>query len=159
MTTPSPIPPGMHTLTPHLVCRRAADAIDFYVKAFNATELMRLPGPDGRLMHAQLKIGDSCVMLMDEFPEPNACPTFSPLALKGTPVSLHLYVADADAAFAQAVAAGATVVMPLADMFWGDRYGVVDDPFGHRWSIATHQHDYTPEQVAANFKAACGGGQ
>lgn len=139
------IPAGFHSLTPHLVCAGAANALAFYAKAFGATELSRTPGPDGRLMNASTRIGDSIVMLVDEMPEWGA---FGPLALKGSPVTIHLYVEDADAAYAQAVAAGATAVMPLADMFWGDRYGVVVDPFGHKWSIATHQRDVTPEEMA-----------
>jgi PhnB protein len=139
-----PIPEGMHTVTPHLVCAGAADAIGFYVKAFGAVELGRMPGPDGKLMHAQVKIGDSVLMLVDEMPEWGA---LGPKALKGTPVTIHLYVKDVDAAFALAVAAGATAKMPPAEMFWGDRYGQVEDPFGHRWSIATHTRDLTDAQI------------
>jgi uncharacterized glyoxalase superfamily protein PhnB len=139
-----PIPEGMHTLTPHLVCAGAAKAIDFYKKAFNAVEQGRLAGPDGRLMHAMLRIGDSALMLVDEMPEHGA---LGPKALKGSPVTIHLYVENADAAIAQAAAAGAKVTMPPADMFWGDRYGQVEDPFGHHWSIATHQRDLTEEQI------------
>lgn len=139
-----PIPEGMHTVTPHLVCAGAADAIGFYVKAFGAVELGRMPGPDGKLMHAQVKIGDSILMLVDEMPEWGA---LGPKALKGTPVTIHLSVTDVDAAFAQAVAAGATAKMPPAEMFWGDRYGQVEDPFGHRWSIATHTRDLTDAQI------------
>ncbi len=148
-----PIPDGMHGLIPHLVCAGAAAAIDFYVRAFNAVERSRLAGPDGKLMNAQLHIGNAALMLVDEFPE-WAC--FGPKALKGTPVTVHLYVADVDAAVAQAVAAGATLVMPVADMFWGDRYGLLEDPFGHRWSLATHQHDLTPAQIAAAMAAMPG---
>jgi PhnB protein len=140
-----PIPDGMHSLTPYLVCAGASDAIAFYSKAFNAVEEMRLPGPGGKIMHARLRIGDSAFMLNDEFPDFGA---LGPNALKGSPVTIHLYVEDADAAVAQAVAAGATIVMPLADMFWGDRYALVKDPFGHLWSIATHKHDLTPAQIA-----------
>jgi PhnB protein len=140
-----PIPDGMHTVTPHLVCDGAAAAIEFYKKAFNATELMRVPGPGGKLMHAAVKIGDSTVMLVDAFPEWGSV---DPQALKGSPVTLHLAVANVDALFAQAVAAGCKVVMPLADMFWGDRYGSVVDPFGHNWSIATHIRDLSPEEIA-----------
>jgi len=143
-TTVKPIPEGMRTVTPHLVCDGAAAAISFYETAFGATEVARLPGPDGRLMHAQIRIGDSVLMLVDEMP---ACGTVGPKSLKGTPVTLHLYVGDADACVARAVAAGAKVVMPLADMFWGDRYGVIEDPFGHRWSVATHQRDVGPEEL------------
>jgi uncharacterized protein (TIGR02246 family) len=121
-------------VTPHLVCAGAAGAIDFYKKAFGATEMIRLAGPDGRLMHACLNINGAAVMLADEFPEMcNAAPT----SLKGTPVTIHLVVDDVDAFAARAVEAGAKVVMPVADMFWGDRYGVLDDPYGHRWSVAT----------------------
>ncbi len=145
------IPEGMHSLTPHLICAGAADAIAFYVKAFNAVELGRMPGPDGKLMHAMLRIGDSPLMLVDEFPQWGSK---SPATLGGTPVSIHLYVENADAAFQQAVDAGASVRMPLADMFWGDRYGVVVDPFGHQWSIATHIKDMSPEEMAAAGKAA-----
>ncbi|TJY65282.1 VOC family protein [Sinimarinibacterium sp. CAU 1509] len=140
MSTVNYRPEGMHTVTPHLVCAGAAAAIDFYAKAFGAEELHRLPAPDGRLMHAAVRIGDSVVMLVDEMPEHGA---LGPLSLKGSPVTVHLYVEDVDAVVAQAVAAGATVMMPVADMFWGDRYGIVIDPFGHHWSVATHQRDLT----------------
>jgi len=143
-TSVKPIPEGMRSLTPHLVCDGAAAAIEFYKKAFGATEVTRLPAPDGRLMHAQVRIGDSVLMLVDEWPDMGA---LGPNKLKGTSVTLHLYVTDVDAAFAKAVAAGATVKMPLADMFWGDRYGQVQDPFGHMWSLATHQRDLTPEEI------------
>jgi PhnB protein len=125
---------GVHRLSPHLVCAGAARAIDFYKAAFGAVEMMRLPGPDGRLMHGCVSINGSSVMLVDEFPEMGA---MAPTTLKGTPVTIHLIVDDVDAVTARAVAAGATVVMPVADQFWGDRYGVVADPFGHHWSIAT----------------------
>ncbi len=139
-----PIPEGMHTLTPHLICAGASDAIGFYKKAFGAVELNRLDGPDGKLMNASIRIGDSVLMLVDEMPEWKC---FGPKTLKGSPVTLHLYVPDVDASFAQAVAAGATPTMPVADMFWGDRYGQVQDPFGHNWSIATHQHDLSTAQI------------
>ena len=140
------IPEGMHTVTPHLVCAGAEAAVVFYRKAFGAVELMRLPGADGKLMHAAIRIGDSRVMLVDENPQ---WKIFGPKTLRGTPVTIHLQVPDADAVFAQATAAGAQVVMPLTDMFWGDRYGVVADPFGHHWSIATRQRELTPEQIQA----------
>jgi PhnB protein len=143
-----PIPEGMHTLTPHIVCEGAAEAIAFYKKAFNAEELARLPGPNGKIMHAAIRIGDSVMMLMDDFPEWGS---LGPKALKGTPVTLHLYVNDVDAAMKQAVAAGAQVTMPVTDMFWGDRYGQVVDPCGHRWSIATHKFDLTPAEVQENM--------
>lgn len=150
MATPAtqPIPQGMHTVTAHIVCEGASDAIAFYKKAFNAQELARLPGPNGKVMHAAIRIGDSVVMLMDDFPEWGS---LGPKALKGSPVTLHLYVTDVDASMKQAEAAGATVAMPVADMFWGDRYGQVIDPFGHRWSIATHKFDYSPEEIQQNM--------
>jgi uncharacterized glyoxalase superfamily protein PhnB len=141
---PKPIPEGMHSLTPHLVCAGAADAIDFYKRAFNAVEQARLPGPDGKLMHAAVKIGDSMLMLVDENPQWGS---LGPKALKGSPVTIHLYVPDVDATVAKAVAAGAKVTMPVADMFWGDRYGQLEDPFGHRWSVATHTRDLTSEEI------------
>jgi len=143
------IPPDMPTLTPHLVCHSAVDAILFYVKAFGARELTRLPGPDGRLLHAMLKIGDSPLMLVDEFPEQEC---LGPLSLKGSPVILHLYVDDVDATIARAVAAGARITMPVADMFWGDRYGRLQDPFGHHWSVATHVRDLSPEEIQASVR-------
>ena len=149
-----PIPPGMHTVTPHLVCAGASDALAFYQKAFGAQEMSRLPGKDGRLMHAAMKIGDSTIMLVDEMPEWNS---LGPNALKGTPVTIHLYVEDADAFAARAVAAGAKIVMPIADMFWGDRYGQLQDPFGHKWSVATHQRDVTPEEMKAAMAKMMGG--
>lgn len=142
--TVKPIPEGMHSLTPHLVCAGAVDAIEFYKAAFNAVEEVRLPGPDGKLMHAALRIGDSVLMLVDENPEWGA---LGPKALKGTPVTIHLYVENVDAAVAQAVAAGAKITMPVADMFWGDRYGVLQDPFGHSWSVATHTRDLSPDEI------------
>lgn len=150
------IPEGMHTITPHLVCAGAADAIEFYKKAFGAVERGRLPGPDGKLMHAQISIGNSYLMLVDEMPE---CKSLGPKTLGGSPVAIHLYVEDADAIFAQAVAAGAQVVMPPADMFWGDRYGVLTDPFGHKWSVATHVRDLTSEEIHEGARAMMAGGQ
>lgn len=151
MATPqvNPIPEGFRTVTPHLVCAGASEAIDFYKKAFGATEVTRMPGPDGKLMHAQIKIGDSTIMLVDEFP---GFGCVGPKVLKGSSVTIHLYVKDSDASFKQAVDAGATVKMPIADMFWGDRYGVVEDPFGHIWSIATHKRDLTPEQMMEEMR-------
>jgi PhnB protein len=138
-----PIPQGSHTVTPHLVVKGAARAIDFYAAAFGAVEHHRMPGPDGLLGHAQLQIGDSLIFLADEFPG-----SPSPRKLKGSPVTIHLYVEDVDAVFARALRAGAKVKMPLMDMFWGDRYGQVVDPFGHAWSIATHKEDVSPEEMA-----------
>jgi PhnB protein len=148
-----PVPDGMHTVTPHLVCAGAAQAIAFYKKAFGAVELLRVPHSGGRLLHASVRIGDSVVMLTDEFPQMGA---LGPKARNGTSVTIHLFVADADAAFARAVKAGAKTLMPLADMFWGDRYGLVEDPFGHNWSIATHLRDLTPKEIKAAARAACG---
>jgi uncharacterized glyoxalase superfamily protein PhnB len=134
----------MHSVTPHLVCAGAAAAIDFYKKAFGAVEHGRLPGPDGRIMHAMLRIGDSAVMLVDEMPEWGS---LGPKALKGSPVTIHLYVDDADAFVKRAAQAGAKVTMPVAEQFWGDRYGRIEDPFGHHWSVATHVRDVTPEEM------------
>ena len=145
------IPDGMHSITPHLVCRDAAAAIEFYKKAFGAIELFRLPMPDGKIMHACVLIGDSQLFLFDEMPAMGA---FGPQDPKGSPVTIHLQVQDADASFARAVAAGAAVTMPLADMFWGDRYGQLRDPFGHRWSVATHVRDLSPEQIRDAASAA-----
>lgn len=141
-----PIPDGMHSITPHLVCAGADEAIKFYAKAFGAVEKMRVPGPGGKLVHACVQIGDSQLFLVDEFPEWGA---IGPKELKASPVTIHLQVEDADASFAQAVAAGCTVTMPLDDAFWGDRYGSVKDPFGHSWSIATHKVDLSPEEIQA----------
>ncbi|HOB33122.1 MAG TPA: VOC family protein, partial [Verrucomicrobiota bacterium] len=137
-----PVPDGYHTVTPYLVVQDAARAIDFYTKAFGAQEICRMPAPDGKkVMHAEVQIGTSRVMLADEFPEGG---WLAPQ--NGTsPVTIHLYVEDADATFNQAVSAGAQVRMPLADTFWGDRFGTITDPFGHSWSIATHKEDLTPE--------------
>jgi PhnB protein len=144
MSSETAIPNGMHTVTPHLVCAGAADAIEFYKAAFGAVELARLPGPDGRLVHALIRIGDSAVMLVDEFPDWGSK---GPKVLGGSPVTLHLYVDDVDAFTARAVDAGAKVTMPVDDMFWGDRYGQLEDPFGHRWSVATHVRDVAPEEL------------
>jgi uncharacterized glyoxalase superfamily protein PhnB len=140
----TPIPEGMHTVTPHLICAGAADAIEFYKKAFNAVEVTRMPGPGGKLMHASIRIGDSTVMLVDEAVEWGM---LGPKALKGSSVFIHLYVDDVDAFSARAAAAGAKITMPAADMFWGDRYGQLEDPFGHRWSVATHVRDMTPGEM------------
>lgn len=153
-----PIPEGMHSLTPYLTVRDAPAAIAFYKQAFGAEELMRLPGPDGRLLHASLRIGDSTLMMSEEFPEFGGN---GPLALGGSPVSLHLYVEDVDAAWARAVEAGCEITMPLEDAFWGDRFGSLRDPFGHLWSLAARIHDLTPEEVAEaaaniDFSGSCG---
>jgi PhnB protein len=138
------IPDDMHVVTPHLVCAGAAQAIEFYKKAFGATEEARLPGPDGKLMHALIRINGAAVMLVDEMPQWGA---LGPKALKGSPVTLHLYVDDVDAFVKRAVGAGAKVTMEVADMFWGDRYGKIEDPFGHSWSVATHVRDVSPEEA------------
>lgn len=153
MTTINAIPDGMHTVTPHLICAGASEAIEFYKKAFNATETSRMPGPNGRLMHAQIRIGDSPIMVVDEMPEHGA---LGPKSLNGSPVTIHLYVDDADAVAAQAIRVGAKSRMPVTDMFWGDRYGQIEDPFGHRWSIATHVRDVTPEDMHQAMKSMCG---
>ena len=153
----NPIPNGMHTVTPHLICAGAAEAIEFYKNAFAAVEMFRLPMPDGKIMHASVRIGDSMVMLVDEMPDWKA---LGPNALGGTPITIHLQVANVDVVFAQAVKAGATVKMPVTDMFWGDRYGMVTDPFGHSWSIATHVRDVSHEEMEkASREACCGGDQ
>lgn len=152
-TSVKKIPEGMASVTPHLVCTGAVDAMAWYTRAFGAVELSRLQDGDGRLMHGMMRIGDANIMLSEEFKE---CGGFSPLSLKGSPVTLHLYVEDADAAFGRAVEAGATVRMPLSDMFWGDRYGQVTDPFGHSWSIATHLEDLSDQQIKDNFAQMCG---
>jgi uncharacterized glyoxalase superfamily protein PhnB len=144
----------MTTITPHLVCHDAGAAIDFYVKAFGAVEVGRLPGPDGRLWHGLIRIGDAALMLVDEFPEQGS---LSPKALNGSPVTIHLYVGDVDATVARAVDAGATLTMPVADMFWGDRYGRLEDPFGHQWSVATHIRDVPPAEIPAAMAKACSG--
>jgi uncharacterized glyoxalase superfamily protein PhnB len=144
-----PIPEGMRTVTPHLICAGAADAIEFYKKAFGAVETARLPGPQGKIMHAMLRIGDSALMLVDEMPEWGA---LGPKALKGSPVTIHLYVDDVDAFAARAVKAGAKITMPVEDMFWGDRYGKLEDPFGHHWSLATHLRDVSPEEMQQAMK-------
>jgi PhnB protein len=146
-----PIPEGYHTLTPYLAVGNASEAIDFYKRAFGATERTRMMGPEGTIGHAELKIGDSQVMLSDPFPQSTVRP---PPELGSTSASLFMYVEDVDAAVKQAVDAGATVTMEVADMFWGDRFGTVSDPFGHVWSIATHVEDLTPDEIAERGKAA-----
>jgi uncharacterized glyoxalase superfamily protein PhnB len=143
------IPEGTRTVTPHLVVKGAAKAIDFYKAAFGAVEHGRMNGPGGSVAHAEIQISDSRVYLADEFP---GGPVRAPK--DGTSVVLHLYVPDADASFARALSAGATVAMPLMDMFWGDRYGQVRDPFGHVWSIATHKEDLSPEEMRKAGEAA-----
>lgn len=144
-------------LVPHLVVDGAAKALEFYAKAFGAEETCRMPSPDGRLMHAEMTIGDQTIFLCDDFPEYCGGKSRTPTALGGSTVTIHRYVKDCDAAIAKAEKAGATVLMPAEDMFWGDRYGSVTDPFGHTWSFATHIKDMTPEEMAEAGKAAFGG--
>ena len=140
-----PIPQGFHTLTPHLVVRNADQAIEFYQKAFGAELVGGVARmPNGKVMHAQLRIGDSFLMLNDEMPEFGAV---SPHSSNGSPVTIHIYTSNVDAAFERATGAGAQVKMPLMDQFWGDRYGIVTDPYGHNWSLATHVKDLSPEQM------------
>jgi PhnB protein len=140
------------SVSPHLVVDDAAAAIDFYVKAFNATEFGRVPGPDGRLVHAALQINGAMVLLNDDFPEMNDGKPTTPTALGGTPVTIHLTVTDVDAKFQQAIDAGATVVAPLEDQFWGDRYGLLRDPFGHQWSLGQPVREVSMEELAAAMK-------
>ncbi len=138
------IPEGYHSITPYMTVRDAAKAIEFYKQAFGAVEKGVSKGPDGKIMHAELRIGDSIFMLADEFPEFNC---LSPQSTGGSGMGLHIYTEDVDSAFDRAVKAGATVEMPVGDMFWGDRYGKLADPFGHKWSIATHKRDMTPAEI------------
>lgn len=141
-TTVPAIPSGFHSLTPALVCKNASAAIDFYKKAFGAKELMRMPGPGGSIMHAEIQIGDSIIFLGDE------CPGMAVAPSPGLqPTSLNLYTASVDEVFNRAVAAGATVIMPLENMFWGDRYGKLSDPFGHQWGLAQHMEDVAPDEM------------
>jgi len=144
------IPKGFHTVTPYLTVADSARAIDFYKQAFGAEELFRVDGPDGKIAHAEIKIGDSVIMLSDEMPGFSR----SPKSLGGTAVDIFLYVKDVDQVFKRAVAAGATVAMSVSDMFWGDRYGQVRDPFGHSWSLATHKEDVPVEELRKRTKAA-----
>jgi uncharacterized glyoxalase superfamily protein PhnB len=139
-----PIPEGYHTLTPYLTCRDAAGAIAFYKQAFGAVERAVMHTPDGKVMHAELKSGDSIVMIADEFPEFGS---LSPQSTGGSGAGLHVYVEDVDADFDRAISAGGTVLMPVADMFWGDRYGRLLDPFGHKWAMATHVRDMSLEEI------------
>jgi PhnB protein len=146
-----PVPEGYHTLTPHLVVQGAGQAIEFYKKAFGAEEIIRLTGPDGEsIMHAEIRIGDSKLFLGEECPEMGGS---GPLNLGGTPIVIHIYVEDVDMAFDRAVTAGAQVRVPLEDAFWGDRYGQVTDPFGHRWSLASRKEDLTAAEIGERAKA------
>ena len=144
------IPKGFHSVTPYLTVTDSARAIDFYKRAFGAEELYRVDGPDGKVAHAEIRIGDSIIMLSDEMPGWSR----SPQSLGGTPVNIFLYVKDVDGVFNRAVAAGAKVAMPVSDMFWRDRYGQVTDPFGHSWSLATHKEDVPLEELRERTKAA-----
>jgi PhnB protein len=146
-----PIPEGYHALTPSVAVERAAEAIEFYKRAFGAAERMRMPGPGDTIAHAELEIGDSVLMLSDPFPQSTVKP---PKQLGGTTVGIFLYVEDVDEVVQQAVDAGAIVTMPVEDQFWGDRFGVVADPFGHQWMIATHVEDVSPEEMAERGKQA-----
>jgi uncharacterized glyoxalase superfamily protein PhnB len=154
-TKAKPIPHDMHSITPHLVCAGAAAAIDFYIKAFGAQDCGRLAAPDGKLMHAMIRIGDSALMLVDENLEWGMK---GPKALGGSPVTIHLYVENVDEVFTRAVKAGAKVTMPLENTFWGDRYGKLEDPWGHQWSLATHIQDLSSEEIIEASKNACCGG-
>jgi PhnB protein len=145
-----PIPDGYHTVTPYLIVKDAAGALEFYKKAFGAKELMRLAGPGGKIGHAEVKVGDSPIMLADEHPEVGAR---SPQSFGGSPVSIVLYVEDVDALTGRAVAAGAKVLRPLKDQFYGDRSATLEDPFGHVWTIATHKEDVSPEEINRRFEA------
>jgi uncharacterized glyoxalase superfamily protein PhnB len=145
----NPIPAGFNSISSHVIVHDGVAAIEFYKKALGAQEVMRLMSPDGKaLMHAQMKVGNSMLMLASEFP-PNC---LSPKTRGGSSVYLHIYTENADVLFDRAVAAGCKINMPMSDTFWGDRYGQVEDPFGHQWSFATHKHDWTEEQIAANAK-------
>lgn len=151
----SPIPDGYHSVTPYLIVDDAAKAIEFYRTAFGASELLRMDGPGGKVMHAEIKIGDSPIMLADEFPDMGIR---SPSAFGGSPVAICLYVEDADALFQRAIDAGAIERKPLADQFYGDRSGTIEDPFGHSWTVATHVEDVSPEEIERRFEAMQQGG-
>jgi PhnB protein len=154
-----PIPEGYHSVTPYLIIKGATEAIDFYKKAFGATELFRMPAPGGKIGHAEIKIGDSPIMLADESPEMGYK---SPQTLGGSPISIMIYVADVDTVFKQAIAAGGKEQRPVKDQFYGDRSGTLEDPFGHVWHVATHKEDVSPEEMERRMKsytAASGGGQ
>jgi PhnB protein len=148
--TPTPVPEDFHTITPQLAVKGVAGAIEWYTKALGAHELLRNAAPDGQtIMHSELLLGDSRFFVVDEFPESMQ----SPATLGGTSITLHLYVRDVDSIFNRAVEAGATVLMPVADQFWGDRYGILRDPFGHRWSIASRIEDLSPKKLQDRAKA------
>jgi PhnB protein len=156
MTSPvKPIPEGYHSITPYLIVKGGANAIEFYKKAFGATELFRMADPQGKVGHAEIKIGDSPIMLADEHPEMGYA---GPLTIGGTPVSLLIYVDDVDVVFPQALSAGGEQLKPLQDQFYGDRSGTLKDPFGHVWTVATHKEDVSPEEMHERAKSAHGGG-
>lgn len=150
-STVKPIPEGYHSVTPYLIVKGAAKAIEFYKQAFGATELGRMTAPDGKIGHAEIQIGDSRVMLADEFPERNIR---GPESLGGTPVMIHLYFDDVDTVAKRAVAAGAKEIRPVQDQFYGDRSGMFSDPFGHQWNIATHMEDLSAEEIGKRAAAA-----
>ena len=150
--TVRPVPSGYHTVTAYLTVNDGARALEFYKRAFGASESQRMPGPGGKLMHAEFRIGDSVVMLSDEFPGMSSCK--APTSLGGTTGSLFLYVPDVDAAFRRAIEAGCKVIAPLTDMFWGDRFGKLEDPFGNQWSMATHKEDVSPAEMGKRAQAA-----
>ena len=145
-----PIPHGFHTVTPSLVVRNAAQAIEFYKKALGAKELMRLPSSDGKITHAELQVGDSIIFVSDEFP--NLGISKSPQTLGGCTGTLNLYVEDVDTTFQRAIDSGGKTAMPVANMFWGDRYGTFVDPFGHAWGVATHKEDLSEQEIAERAK-------
>ena len=149
-TKPKYTAEGYHSVTPYLIVNGAAEALDFYKRAFNAQEVMRMPGPGGKIMHAEIQVGDSRIMLSDECPEMDAR---SPQTLGGSPVTLMIYVEDVDGLTAQAIAAGAKVRRPVQNQFYGDRSGLVNDPFGHSWMLATHIEDVSPEEIGKRMAA------
>ena len=149
-----PVPDGYHTITPYLIVNGAAAAIEFYKRAFGATEVMRMPAPDGRIGHAELQLGDCRVMLADEYPQMDCR---GPQSVGGTPVFLHMYVDDVDTVVKQAVAAGARVVRPVQDQFYGDRMGTVADPYGHVWHVSTHKEDLSMDELRARAEKAMAG--
>jgi PhnB protein len=148
-----PIPEGFHSITPYMTISNAAEAIEFYKQAFGAEELVRMAAPDGKIGHAEIKIGNCIIMLADEFPEMGRR---SAQTLGGSPVGLHIYLEDVDSAFQRAIEAGATVVRPLANQFYGDRSGSVSDPYGNEWSLGTHIEEVTPEEMHRRMEAECG---
>lgn len=151
-TNVKPIPDGFHSITPYLAVKNAAEAIEFYKRAFGARERHRMPMPDGKIGHAELTIGNSIIMMADEFPEMGH---HSPQTLNGSPVGFAFYVEDVDQAFQRAVDAGATVKEAVADKFWGDRAGTVEDPFGHKWTLLTHVEDVSPEEMKKRMEQFC----